>query len=109
MYKKYDQKFLQTPEGKALWIKWRNARPAGLCREWKDFEVFKKWALAHNYSSETLLKRYNPDLPHSPENSYFRPSQKRGTNSVTQDQVEKWNETVNRIRVHYGMKPLGVE
>ncbi len=104
---KYDQEYLKTPEGKSLWMKWRNGKQAGMCSEWSDFDAFKAWALEHNFSQEAMLKKYNPDFAHSPDNSYFRVTNNEG-NRITPEQVEKWNETVNRIRVHYGMKPLSV-
>lgn len=43
-------------------------RGISLCEEWKDFVVFKKWALASGYEDTLTLDRINNDKGYNPNN-----------------------------------------
>lgn len=39
-----------------------------VCDEWKDWEVFKAWALANGYAPNLTIDRINPDKDYEPSN-----------------------------------------
>jgi len=48
------------------------ARGIGVCKEWHDFTIFKKWAYTNGYSKNTpSLNRKNENLDYYPENCNF--------------------------------------
>lgn len=68
-----------------LWICWSNmrqrcynpnhkqyrnygAREIKICDEWKDYPVFKKWALSNGYTNGMTIDRRDNDKNYSPEN-----------------------------------------
>ena len=110
MLVKYDQTFLKSPEGKDLYAKWRNIGRNGRCEEWNDFNVFCGWAMDNGYRSGMTLKRMDGRKEFGPDNCYL---QKRVIASsdtwVGPEWCQKWDETVNRIRKHYGLPLFEVE
>lgn len=42
-----------------------------VCEEWKDYLVFKAWALEHDYTDDLEIDRENGKLGYSPENCRF--------------------------------------
>ena len=103
---KYDQEFMKSPEGKSLNSRWRNIRNQR-CEEWEDFQAFVDWALANGFGLELQLKRHDNRVPYQPGNAYFlKPDVEDGTIG---ESIKRWNDTVNKIRKHYGLEPLGVD
>lgn len=101
---KYDQDFMKSPEGKSLHSRWKNIRyQRG--EEWDEFQAFVDWALANGFTMDAQLKRYDNRVPFNPSNSYFH--EPENDYAITADCIKRWNDTVNKIRVHFGMKPLG--
>ena len=91
---------------KQMYHKWKRILKLGCCEEWRDFEAFCRWAKEVGYEDGATLKKFNVTLPFAPGNCFFL---KRDITGGI-DPVEfnnRWNKTVNRIREHYGMEPLG--
>lgn len=115
---KYDNDFMQSTIGKALYYKWFRIKAIGCCREWQDdFLAFASWCLDSGYKEGATLKRYDARQVYSPRNCYW--AIKRETPTEPQKKYEYpsyndgafqalWNKTVNRIREHYGMEPVEV-
>lgn len=102
---KYDQKVMQTPRGKCIYDKWRQAKDDGLlCDEWKEFPDFYKWAVRHGVGTETRLARKDKSKCFSTDNCKVIQKNDMGFSAV--DWKDKWNKTVNRIRLAYGLEPL---
>lgn len=50
------------------WYSRYGGRGIKLCNDWKDYEVFKKWAMENGYKSNLTIDRKNSDLGYFPEN-----------------------------------------
>lgn len=106
---KYDREFLETETGKKLYAMWRNIGRSGRCEEWDIFDVFCDWALKHGYDENVQLKRLDSRKRFSPDNCYFSKLKRQYVDGkIHNEQIERWNNTVNKIRKYYGMEPLGV-
>lgn len=103
MFPKHDQEFLKTPEGNSLYSRWRNIRHRR-CKEWGDFSKFAEWALSNGFTKDLQIKRYDNEGEYSPDNCYLYESPNEYI--LQADWCKKWNETVNRIRAHYGLEPV---
>ena len=105
---KYDQTIKNSDLGKLLYAKWlRIHNTENCCDEFKDFIKFYDWAIGTGYQAGLTMLRHNKSKPYSPENCYWVehiPKQEYGLEYKRS--IEKFNEAVNRIRKHYGMKPL---
>ena len=107
---RYDPNFKKSPDGQKLYDSWRNiTKRGGRCKEWDDFGVFCKWAIANGHKKGTQLKRFDTSKPFSPDNCYVHECDGIASEkNVCKDWCDLWNKTVNRIRAHYGMEPVGV-
>lgn len=61
---------------KSVMWKWYGEKGIGVCEEWHDREVFKKWARDNGYEKGMRLERRNSEKDYSPENCYFGEDQK---------------------------------
>ena len=97
---------MKTSSDYALGYKWFSLVKRGCCPEWKDFEVFEAWAKECGWKISFVLRRYDKTLPFSPENCFW--VERKGVHERTWEEefAERWNKTVNRIRLHYGMEEL---
>ena len=106
MFVKHDQEFMKSKEGKSLYARWRNIRYQR-CEEWDDFSKFAEWALNNGFSMDAQLKRHDNRVEYKPGNCYFH--EPVSEYAIDDDCIKRWNDTVNKIRVHFGMKPLEVD
>ena len=106
MFVKYDQDFMKSQEGMSLHSRWKKIRNQR-CAEWDDFMAFVNWALDNGFSMDAQLKRYDSREEFKPGNAYFHEPVDGCT--TTEESIKRWNDTVNKIRVHFGMKPLEVD
>lgn len=101
---KYDHTFMKTPEGTALYAKWRNIGRCGRCEEWDIFNVFCEWSMANGYQIGMQLKRFDGRKRFGPDNCYFdKVNGNHQYGKISLEQRYRWNKTVNRIRAHYGL------
>lgn len=104
---KHDTSVYRTKGCRSLYARWCRLHKSEFGAEFKDYEVFYEWSLAAGYKYGALLLRRNPELPHSPDNSYWEiPGDVVIKGKMTERWVALWNETVNRIRLHYGLPPV---
>ena len=104
---KYDQDFIKSDIGKELYSKWSDMkRKAGRCEEWDDFNAFCVWAFDQGFIRGAFVRRRDKHGLYTPENCYLITGKKIGHNIDPEDFINRWNKTVNRIRIAYGMEPL---
>ena len=51
-----------------------------VCDEWKDFAVFRDWAVENGYSSELSIDRLNNDGDYEPSNCKWSTRKEQGNN-----------------------------
>ena len=110
---KYDPEMRMSEHGRRLYCHWKNKVHRGTdCPEFLTFIGFYNWAMENGYTVGARLCRYDRDEPFSPDNCFWVQSGEREytreyTRMSTHKELEKqWDDTVNRIRLHYGMEPL---
>lgn len=112
----YDPKMRKTEIGSRLYTYWKKARYDTDSEEFVNFPGFYKWATQNGYTLGAKLFRYDTDEPYNPDNCFWvaRSEWVGATQTVRQEYVDtrdrlwmkKWDDTVNRIRLHYGMEPI---
>lgn len=79
------------------------------------FSDFFSWAIDAGFDGSQELRRRDPKGPYSEENCYWERSGRAGPRSERRPHkgfrvaefALRWDRTVNRIRRHYGMEPIG--
>ena len=101
----YDPALRQTEHGSRLYQAWRKIHRSPHCEEWEYFPTFYKWAMQSGYRVGAWLQKVDANEPYEASNCiwYYPGGDKK---NVPRSWADKWNETVNRIRKHYGMPPL---
>ena len=56
------------------------ARGIRICNEWKDFSVFRAWALSNGYVDGLSIDRINPDGNYEPSNCRWIPRNEQQAN-----------------------------
>ena len=115
---KYDQDFIRSPEGDALYAKWIRIKNIS-CRPWADdFMEFANWALDSGYELHATIRRKNKKEQYSPKNCCWvvngnvkREQTKKYDYKIYKDSTFRveWNRAVNRIRKHYGLEPFEID
>lgn len=72
------------------------------------FQEFYDWSMKNGFFNGAKLARRDPSKPYTPDNCYWKPPQEKNAfhGDDQKEFIEKWNKAVNRIRVHFGLKPL---
>ena len=71
-----------------------------------DFKKFYDWAMKSGWDGKANLKRFNECDPFDVENCYWDFPDETDRDKEIQKSIAAWNNTVNRIRKHYGMPPV---
>jgi hypothetical protein len=104
MSKPYDPELRKTEHGSKLYQTWKRVRKCPHCEEWDYFPAFYEWAMQNEYEEGAWLMRDDKNAPFDPINCFwFQPCTE---SRISQEFIDRWNETVNRIRKYYGMPPL---
>lgn len=72
-------------------FKYYGARGISICEEWRDFQSFYNWAMAHGYEENLTIDRIDNDGDYSPENCRW----------VT-NKIQQRNKRTNRILIYNG-------
>lgn len=107
----YPPEIRHSPSGERLYGYWKKIRADIHVPEFDLFMDFYQWAMNNGYSDDLNLRRRDPDQPWAPDNcAWIRPTQPPRLYSIEdQKAAAKWNKTVNRLRIHFGMKPFPVK
>ena len=107
---KYPPEIRETPVGKHLYGVWLRIRMKR-SPEFENYTDFYAWSMANGYREGTLLQLLDEEKDYSPDNCVWRPANTDGRffGEAAREWVAKWNKTVNRFRVYYGMEPFPEE
>ena len=92
--------------GQRLYACWLRTKNKGISKEFADYSGFYKWAMEACYQEGDKLVRHNPQEPFSPDNCVWVPKKLEYRACRDTEREQLWDKTVNRIRIHYGMKPI---
>lgn len=105
----YDPKQRETPEFKNLYNRYHSCNSSKYREAFATFQEFYDWSMANGFVIEARLSRIDDNKPYSPGNIRWTLTTKDRTalyGEERKEMIERWNKTVNRIRIHYGLKPL---
>ena len=68
-------------------------RGISLCEEWKDYILFRDWAISNGYSDSLTLDRKNNELGYSPDNCRWATIKQQSNNTRTNRTIEYNGET----------------
>lgn len=107
----YPKDIKETPDGKHIYGVWVRIRRMKRTTKFADYIAFYEWSMANGYQEGALLKLLDEAKPYGPDNCVWRPATTKDhiCGEAARKRIAEWNRTVNRIRVHYGMKPFPVE
>ena len=107
----YPPEIRHSESGERLYTYWRKIRVMDHVPAFDLFLDFYSWAMNNGYADNLKLRKVDPTQPWCPENCTWIPLQppKKQYHRETQETVSKWNATVNRFRIYYGMKPFPVK
>lgn len=104
--RKYDREIIESEEGQRLYVYWQTKVSKNTdSPEFMTFPGFYNWAMENGYTVGAKLHRRDPKDPFNPDNCVWIAGEKDLTRFYPEFEL-KWNKTVNRIRVHYGMEPF---
>lgn len=104
----YPKYMTVTAEGKSLYSIWKRVKqdiePGCI---FADYQRFFRWAIDNDYKQGKMLRRYDRNKPYSPGNCTFdKPIYERYHTAEENEFIEKWNVTVNKIRIACGLDPF---
>lgn len=103
----YDPTIRVTEHGARLYETWKRIRKFPYDPAWNSFPVFYDWAMAEGYILGDRLVRLDESRPYGPDNCYWKDLH---DDAVSVQWVgawcEKWDQTVERLRKHFGLPPL---
>lgn len=103
----YPAEMIKTESGSSLYNRWRKLRVEPHDPAWDDYREFYGWGMSNGYEVGSKLHRLDDAKPYSPDNCEWRLMDSRPfKGEEKQEFIDRWNNAVNRIRLHFGMKPL---
>ena len=105
----YDKALKETPEWKILYNRYFNIGSQRYKDIFATFLEFYDWSMANGFVLGAKLVRRDPTKPWTLDNCRWgMPPEKKSTlwGDEQREAIDKWNKTVNRIRIHYGLTPF---
>ena len=102
----YASELRESEHGSRLYAYWKKIKDKTDSPEFMDFQSFYNWAIEANYSLGAKLYRRDCDLPYNPDNCVWIFREERPKDERAPEWEKLWDETVNRIRLHFGMEPI---
>ena len=104
----YDPAMRETEHGSRLYQAWKRMRKHPHIEEWDNFPSFYVWSIGNGYTIGARLYRVDASVPYGPDNcSWYIKDHEDDFEPIPESWADSWNKTVNRIRKHYGLPPLG--
>lgn len=105
----YDPELKKSQEWVSLYGRY-NAVKTSIYRDiFPTFQQFYDWAMENGFVCGAKLGRKDPNKPFTKDNCFWVMPENKQTNITVDEKnefIDRWNETVNRIRVHYGFEPF---
>lgn len=105
----YDPVLKETPEWQSLYYRYRNNKIEGFA----DFLAFYNWSMENGFVMGSRLVRFDESKPYSQSNCQWMPPKEKDPQAFYGNEIRKsiakYNEAVNRIRIHYGLEPFTQE
>jgi hypothetical protein len=99
-----------TPEGKAIYNRWRAFSFVSVDKEDENFTIFRRfydWSIANGFVIGARLIRIDVEKPWSSHNCEWRlPKVKDTLDHGELEAAYDWNRVVNVFRRYYGMEPF---
>ena len=103
----YDPEIRKTESGSRIYGAWKRIRTRSYDLAFHDFIDFYTWARNEGYTIGDKLMRRDESLPYSPSNCYWKSSDDEEMSPAwAVEWCEKWDETVRKLRKHFGLPPL---
>lgn len=105
----YDPELRETQEFKILYGRYYSSGTTKYREAFATFQEFYDWSMANGFVNGARLGRKDPNKPYCKENCIWEPPIEKKSvywADEREEAIKKWNATVNRIRVHYGLKPF---
>ena len=98
----------------SYWKRIRNTPGNTVAPEFSTYFGFYKWTMESGYTVGARLYRRDVREPYGPDNCVWvakrvedeEPKRSKRMTIPDAELKKKWDETVNRIRLHYGMEPI---
>lgn len=90
---------------KAIRKKWYNVKKQDHAPEWDDLGAFTEWFERESGGQDRykILRRFNQSKPFGPDNCYLQDLTGGQHGDQTDEDVIKWNKTVNVFRRAFGL------
>ena len=86
-------------------FKWYGAKGISVCKEWKDFMIFRNWAMANGYNDSLTIDRINFKGNYCPENCRWVDmkfqANNRSNNRIIEIDQKKF--TVSQLSIEYNL------
>ena len=101
-----NREMMDSDHGKRLYAYWKRILWDTDSPEFETYPGFYKWAMEAGYTSGANLLRRDGRAPYSPDNCVWIFREEGPAPMRDKERETLWDETVNRIRVHFGMEPI---
>ena len=107
----YDPEIRKSESGSRIYGAWKRLRKHPYNPIFEEFQNFYKWAISEGYVIGDKLMRRDESLPYAPGNCYWKsPKDEDIPEEISAawalEWCEKWDETVSKLRKHFGLPPL---
>lgn len=102
----YDQELREGEHGRRLYSYWKKVKADTTSPVFLDYPNFYKWSIDNGYRVGARLFKHDITAPYSPDNSFWFCRSVDVTFARDPDFEYLWDETVNRIRRHFGLEPI---
>ena len=106
---KYNQAQRETLEFKTLYGRYKAPKSSKYRDIFPTFQAFYDWSMENGFMYGAKLEIKDYSKPLTPDNCRWVMPAIKTTKITVEDKndfVDRWNKTVNRIRVHYGLEPF---
>ena len=106
---KYDKSQRETLEFKDLYGRYKAPKSSKYRDLFPTFQQFYDWSMANGFVCGAKFECKDYSEPLTPDKFQWIIPTAKMTKITVEDKndfIDRWNKTVNRIRVHYGLEPF---